>query len=65
MWSKCRSIFQVRVNYIHNDTVNTFGLFIIHYSERVRDMHNLAKYLPPPSNEGCEYDKAYCTVRDK
>ena len=43
---KHRSVFQEHVKYIHNDIVKPLRFVILHYSERVHEMHNLEKYLP-------------------
>ena len=40
------------MNYTRNDIVKPFKVKMLCYSERVRDMHDLAKYLPPPSMKG-------------
>ena len=57
MWRKHRSIFQYHVKYIHNDILKTFRFVILQYSECIREMHDLAKYLPPPSKKEDEYNK--------
>ena len=58
-------IFQDHVKYIHNNIVNPFMVRILQYAERVWELHNLAKYLPPPSMKGDEYDQADWDVNDK
>ena len=65
MWRKQRSNFQDHVKYIHNDTVNPFRVGIIQYTDHVRDMHYLSKYLPPTSMKGNDYDEADWAVCDK
>ena len=45
--------------------MNPFRVRIIHYAEHVRDMFDLAKYLPPPSMKGNEYDQADWAVQEK
>ena len=40
------------MKYIRNDIINTLKVKIICYSESVCDMHDLAKYLLPPSMKG-------------
>ena len=65
MWSKHRSTFQDHVKYIHNDIVKPFIVGIIQCTESARDMHDPAKYLPPPLTEGKEYSDADWTVCDK
>ena len=42
-----------------------FKVGIIKYNERVREIHNLEKYLPPPLMKGQEYNEADWEVRDK
>ena len=49
IWRNHQNTFQDHVEYIHNNIVNPFRVVIIHYAERVREMHDLAKYLPPLS----------------
>ena len=40
------------MKYISNDIVKPFKVKILRYSERVREMHDLANYLlPPPMKE--------------
>ena len=58
-------VFQYHVKYIHNDIVKPFRVGIIRYVERIKEMHNLAKYLPPPSMKGGSYDSANWDVRGK
>ena len=50
---------------MHNDIVKTFKVSILHYSERVHEMHDLAKYLTALSKKGGDYDQAYWTFRNK
>ena len=40
------------MNYIHNDIVKPFKFKILCYVERVREIHDLDKYLHPPSMKG-------------
>ena len=47
MWRK-------HVKYIHNDIFNPFRAGNLQYAARVCEVHNLAKYLPPPSIKGRE-----------
>ena len=49
MWRKHRSVYQYHIKYVHNDIVKPFKVKILRYAERMRDIHDLAKYLPPPS----------------
>ena len=57
--------FQDHVKFIHNDIVMPFRVGILQYANHVRDMHDLAKYLPPPLMKGSEYYGADWTVHDK
>ena len=50
---------------MHNDIVKNFRVGILQYPEHVHEMHDLAKYLPPPSKKGYEYEQTYFTVRNK
>ena len=52
MWRKHQSIYQDHMNYVCNDTLKPFKIKILRYAERVSEMHDLAKYLPPPSMKG-------------
>ena len=65
MWRKNRITFQDHVKYTHNNIVKTFRVGILQYAERFRDMHGLAKYLPPPLTKGREYDEEYWAVCEK
>ena len=58
-------LFQDHVKYIHNDIVKHFRVRILRYAEHVQDMHNLAKYLPPPSMKDKSYKSANWDVRNK
>ena len=51
------------MKYIHNDIVKPFKVKILCYAERVHDMHNLAKYLHPPSMRGKSSKADNCTIR--
>ena len=44
MSRKHMSTFQYHVKYIHNDIFKPFRVHILQYAERVRKMHDLAKY---------------------
>ena len=37
------------MNYVCNDIVKPFKVKILRYADHVREMHDLEKYLPPPS----------------
>ena len=65
MWRKHQSTFQDHVKYTHNDIVKPFSFSIPQFSEQVREMHNLAKYLPPPLMKGGEYNQEYWNVHNK
>ena len=65
MYRKHRSIYQDHMKYIHNDIVNTLKVKIICYSESVRDMHDLAKYLPPPSMKGNSNEASNFNIRNQ
>ena len=53
------------MKYIRNDIVNTLKVKIICYSESVRDMHDLAKYLPPPSMKGKSNEASNFNIRNQ
>ena len=48
MWRKHWSVYQDHMKYICNDIVKPFRVKILRYTERVIEMHELAKYIPPP-----------------
>ena len=52
IWINHRSVYQYNMKYICNDIVKPFKVKILHYSECVTQMHDLAKYLTPPSMKG-------------
>ena len=45
--------------------VKPFKVKNLRYDERVREMHNLAKYLSPPSMKGKRSEEAIWTVRNQ
>ena len=49
MCRKHRSVYQDHTKYIHNDIVKTFKVKILRYAERVCEIHDLEKHLPPYS----------------
>ena len=63
---KHQGVFQDHVKYIHNDIVKPIRFRILHYNDRVREMHDLEKYLPPPSTKGggFESDDWYACVKE-
>ena len=65
MRRKHRSVFQNHLKYISNGIVKPFYVKIIHYSERVVDMHDLAKQLPTPLMKGDGYEDNNWKSRDK
>ena len=58
MWSKQRSIFQDNVKYIQNEILNPFRASILQYTERIREMNGLTKYLSISRMEGDQYNKS-------
>ena len=65
IWKKHQCVFQDNVKYIRNDIVKPFQVGIIQYTERVHDMHDLAKYLPPPLTKGKNLESDNWDVRNK
>ena len=59
MWRKHRSVYQDHMNYICNDIAKAFKVKILRYSKRGRNMHDLSKYLPPPSTKGKSAEADY------
>ena len=43
MWMKQQSVYQYHLKYIRNDIVKPFRVKIIHYDERIQEIHDLAK----------------------
>ena len=64
-WSKHRGIFQDHLKYIRNDIVKPFCVGIICYAERVQEMHDIEKYLPPSSMKSEIFDEASWKVHGK
>ena len=65
MWKKHRSVFQDHVKYIHSDIVKPFRVVILQYTERVREMHDLEKYLPPTSMKRREFESDDWDVHER
>ena len=65
MWKKHRSVFQDHIKYIYNDIVKLFRVGILRQAERVQEMHDLDKKLPPPWMNGESYESANWDVRDR
>ena len=53
------------MKYFCNYIVKPFKVKIIRYAERVREMHDLAKYLPPPLMKGKSAEIYNWTVRNQ
>ena len=58
MWRNQRIVFQDHLKYICNDIVKPFYVVIFPYAERVQEMHDLAKHLPPPLMKGKSFEAA-------
>ena len=52
MWKKYRNVYQYQMKYVRNDIVKPFKVKILRYAKRMRDMHDLENYLPPPLMKG-------------
>ena len=52
MWRKHQITFQDHVKYIQDYIVKHFRFSIIQYAEKFLNMHDLGKYLSPPSTKG-------------
>ena len=48
MWRKHCSVYQDHMKYVRNGIVKLVKVKILCYSDHVREMHDLSKYLPPP-----------------
>ena len=62
MWKKHKSSFQYHVKYIYKDIFNPLRLSILQYIKRIHDMHDLVKYLPPPSKKGDMFYHLYYRI---
>ena len=62
---KHRSVFQEHIKYIHDNILNPFRLSILQYSERVRQMYDIDKVLPPHPKKRGELDQKYQSVHNK
>ena len=58
------SVFQDDLKYIRNDILNPFHVRIIHYSERVGCMHDLANHLHSPLMKGESFEAYNWKFRD-
>ena len=65
MRRKHRSVFQVHLKYVCNDIVKPFRVVILHYTESVEEMHDLSKYIPPPSMKGEIFEASNWKVHGK
>ena len=65
MWRKHQSVYQDHMQYIRNYIVKPFKVKIICYAERMCDMHDLAKYLHPPTMKGKRTEAANWTSRNQ
>ena len=65
MWRKHRSVYQYHMKYVCNDILKPFKKNIPRYAERVGNMHDLAKDLPPPSTKGESIMSANWKFRNK
>ena len=65
MWRKHQGNLLDHVKYIHNNIVEPFRVVTLQYYEHVREMQDLAEYLPQPLMKGREYYTAKWTIRDK
>ena len=63
-WKKNWRVYHDYVKYIRNDIVKPFRVVIIKYNELVRNMHNLAKYFPPPLMKYKRFESYNWAVRD-
>ena len=53
------------MKYVCNDIVKPFKVKIIRYAKRVREMHDLLKYLPLPLMKGNSSEADNWTVRNQ
>ena len=60
-----QSVYQDHLKYIRNDILKPSCVEIIRYTKRAMDMHKLAKYLPPPSMKGRNYEASNWKFRDQ
>ena len=65
MWRKHQSVYQDHMRYIRNDIVKPFKAKNIRYAKRVREMHDIYKYLPPPLIKGKSSEADNWTVRNQ
>ena len=65
MWRKHHRVFQNHLKYIRYDIVKPLCVVILSYAERVQDIHDLAKHLPPPLMKGESFESANWKVCDK
>ena len=62
---KHRSVFQGHLKYTRNGIVKAFRVRILCYAERIQEMHDLVKNLPPPLIKGKSFEEAGWKFRGK
>ena len=65
MWRNHCSVYQDHMKYVHNDIVKPFKVKILRFTEHVRDVHDLEKYLSQPSMKGESAMLANWSVRNE
>ena len=65
MWKKQCSVYQDHMKYIRNYIAKPFKVKILRYAKRVREIHDIAKYFPPPSMKGDSTDVSNWTVHNQ
>ena len=48
LWGKIFSLFDEHIIYVKNDIQNLYKMVILKYDELVREMFEMANFLPPP-----------------
>ena len=56
MWKKHCNFFEENLYYIMNDIQKPFNVVILEYDERMREMFEIAKLLPPRIMNNYKYD---------
>ena len=65
MWRKHQSVYQDHMKYNINDIFKPFKINIICYADRLINMNDLSKYLPPPLMKGESAEAANWTVHNQ
>ena len=65
LWEKIFSLFDEHIIYVKNDIQNLYKMVILKYDELVREMFEMANFLPPPISNNCQYHNTAWDIGNK